>query len=105
MLTNGGPIQLQRNNVNYNSIINAVPFRTFEPALKQADRQNAVIKSDKISRTEWRQGLSLREESSAYREKFINVLTQFESMCDGHLGSIEAVPHQIELKKTDTQPV
>lgn len=33
------------------------------------------------------------------------MLKQFDSMCDGHLGSAMAVQPQVELKQADNQPI
>lgn len=33
----------------------------------------------------------------------INILTQFESRCDGHLGLIKAVQHRVGLNKRDSR--
>lgn len=43
--------------------------------------------------------------SFAYCDKFIPLLTPFESMWDSYIGSNKALQHEIELKKTGSQPI
>lgn len=49
--------------------------------------------------------LTLPDEYSRYITKCISILTQLKSMSDGHLRSIKAVQHRVELHKTDRQPI
>lgn len=48
--------------------------------------------------------LILLKEYSAFCDKSIDVLKQFERAWDGHVGSIKPVKHQIELEKTENRP-
>lgn len=53
----------------------------------------------------WVEELVLPDEYSEYCDIFINMLAQFASSWDEHLGSIKVVQHRTELKKTDNRPI
>lgn len=62
-------------------------------------------KPEEILKTDQREESTLLDESFTYNDKFTNMLKQFKSMLDGHLGSIKAGQYPIGLKKTDNRPV
>lgn len=83
---------------------NAIYYRLLECDHEQIDRHNVVKHLNENSRTDWKERLTILEEHSAYCEKFESILTQFESMENGHLGLIKALECKIKLEKTDSQP-
>lgn len=63
-------------------------------------RQKEVKISDQVNTT-WLKEVKLPVWYSAYRDTFINMLTQFESMCEGYLRSIQAVKYWVERDRVD----
>lgn len=76
---------------------------------KHGDEQvvchNAVKQSIKILKTSWHEDLTLQEEYSTFRKKFVKMFTQLPSMWEGELDSMKAVQHHIGLGKTDNSPI
>lgn len=99
------PIPTQCNKNNSEPTTNAVKYKLAERYDEEVDRQNAVEQLDEILKTDSCKGITVPKEYYAYIDKLFNMLTKFESMWDGHLNSIKAVPHQIELEKTDERPL
>lgn len=48
---------------------------------------------------------TLPSDYSAYKDKLINMVCQFESLWDRNFGWISTVQHRIDLKKTDSLPI
>lgn len=69
------------------------------------DQHYAIKESDKISKDNLCEALTLPDEYSAYGEKFVNIITEFERMWDGDTSSIKAMQHRIERQKTDIWPI
>lgn len=47
---------------------------------QQVDRQNDIKPSDGILKTDWHENITLPDNYSAHRYKFISMLTQFKNM-------------------------
>lgn len=56
------------------------------------------------SKEDWRSQLKLGKAMEPERARIIEMLSEFESMWDGHLGTIRQTKHRIELKP-DSKPV
>lgn len=105
MLTDKGPIPTQRSKLNSGPTINAVRYKIPESGDEQVDLPNVVKESVRISKTDLHEDLIFSDEYSAYRDKFINMLTEFESMSDGDLGPIRAVQDWTKIEKKDSLPI
>lgn len=71
-------ISMQCNKFNFDHRTNAVRYKPTKNQEEQKDRCNAVEQSNNISKTSWRKYHGLTDEDSAYRDKLISILTQFE---------------------------
>lgn len=76
-------LQSKKFNFNAEPTVNAVRYKPLECHNEQADSYSAMNGSEEILETDWCEELTLQDEYSAYRDKFISVLVQFESMWDG----------------------
>lgn len=61
--------------------------------------------SNEVSKTDCCKDATLDEEYSSYRDKFINMLTEFEHMWNVPLAFLQKKPPRFEVEKTDSQPV
>lgn len=80
MMPDEGSILTQCDKRNSNPTINEVLYKPPERGDEQSDPQKAVKQWHKASKTEWREDLTLADEYSLYIAKFINKLTQLESI-------------------------
>jgi len=63
-----------------------------------AKRHEEVLKSDKNDvEKDWRSLVNIDEKYEAYKDKLTTMLERHQGMWDGHLGSIKATRHYIEL--------
>lgn len=103
MLTDEGKIQTQCDKCHSGPTINAGRYKLPKRCDDWVHRCNAVKKSDEVLKTNWREDLTPLDEYSGYSEKFINLLTQFESMWYRHRGSIKVL-HQVDIEMMDKRP-
>lgn len=82
MLTDGWSILTKCSKFNSDHSIRAVRYKPPRWCQEQVDYYNAVKQSDESSKTDWREYLSLADDSSINRDKFITMLTQLESIWD-----------------------
>lgn len=68
---------------------------------EQVDRHNALNIVISNSNNDWIEALKIPYECDAYRNKFIHMLRQLESMCDDHFSFTKAMLLRIKLEKTD----
>lgn len=54
---------------------------------------------------DWNLELLIPDHYSTFLDKFWRMLKQFESLCNGHFGSIRAVQHQIQVEKRESGPI
>lgn len=97
MLTYEDLIPRQCDKFHSDPSCNASRYKPPESHDQQVDLPSPVKQPDEILKTAWREDLTLLDDFSAYRDKFINILTQFETMLDGPLWLIKEVLHQTEL--------
>lgn len=97
MLGEMSPIPVQYNKFSADPTTNTVHHKQPERHSEQLDRHNEIKGSDKIWKTNWPEDLNSPQENSAYCDKLVNMLTQFNSLWDGHRGLIKAVQHQTKL--------
>ena len=84
--------------VNVNRLGSKITFEEF------AKRNEEVGQSDKTDvKTDWRTMVNIDEKYVAYKEKLTTMLEKHQQMWDGHLGSIKATRHYIELTE-DARP-
>lgn len=77
--------------------INAVHYESPERRDEQVDWHNAVWSLDENLNIEWKMELMILNEYSAYHDQSIHILTQFESIWDGHLGSLKRCSPKLNL--------
>lgn len=67
--------------------------------------EKGVMKSkDKAPDTDWTSTIKVGEENEPKRNKIIEMLSEYATMWDGHLGTIKALKHRIELE-ADARPI
>lgn len=71
--------------------INDAHYKQPKSCGEEVDRHNAEKNLDENLSTDWKEEPTIPGKYSAYCDKFTHILTQSESMCNGHLGSIKAV--------------
>lgn len=78
-----------------------IPAVLYKPTLYneyQIDNHATVQKKDAEKWNEdWRSEVNMPSAYKSYKPGFLEVLSEFEAMWDGHLGLIKAVVHRIEL--------
>lgn len=88
-----------------NNLVHAMTYQLMECPDEEVDRQNAVKEWDGNVNLNWRDEFQVANDYVSYRNKFVEMLTQFQNMCDGPLGSIKAVELRIELGKSKDRPI
>lgn len=105
MLTDDGWIPMQCHKRNSDPTITSTRYTPFERCDKQVDHHSAVKQTGGICETDWREDPTLPDIFSGCSDKFINMLTEGESIWDGRLCSIRVVQHRFELEKTRSRPI
>lgn len=104
LLMGENPTPTKQKRSHSDQTLSAVRYNPPECHDGQVSPRNFVKQSDKITKTDWRKDFTLPKDYFAYSGRFINMLTQLESIWVGHLGSLMAVLHRIELGKTGKGP-
>lgn len=60
-------------------------------------------KTPEARKTNLQNEVKISDDYANYRTEFMNMLSELVFMLDGHLGSIEAALHRIELSPEDTR--
>lgn len=68
---------------------------------KERRRQDATT----LLKTDWSKELAISARCHAWKKSLNDLLTQIQSMCDGHIGHISVARHRLELLQPDTKPV
>lgn len=105
MLKDEVPIFTECNKFISERTVNAVRYKDPEHLHKEVDCLNSVEKSDEVPEIHWCQDLSLHNGYSAYREKLMHVLTEFEVIWNGPLGPSIAVQYWFKTGKTGNWPL
>lgn len=53
----------------------------------------------------WQDEVKILDEYSTYRDEFIEMLAELQSMWDAHLSRINVAKHRIGLSRENTEPV
>lgn len=72
---------------------------------RMAQHTTVCYEKNKWLTQNWRNQIILPEKHEEYRKSFLNVLSKFEFMWDGVLGTISTARHLIELVNPTTTPV
>lgn len=74
-------------------------------ATKMARHTDVLQEDNQRLAHNWRDKVDLSNNHGQYRQQLIDMLSEFESMWDGHLGRISTAKHRIELSDPNTAPV
>lgn len=85
--------------------VNVLFHKLLERRDNHLKRCKNVKKSDDNSRTDWWKDQTAPDDYFVFGEKFISMVEQFESIWDGHIGLIKAVPLQMDFSKTKCRPI
>lgn len=99
-----GPILAQDDKFKSDPTNNAAGYTPHEGCNEQVHFQNAAKELDETKNNDWCKDITLADEYSAYSEKFINILSQFDVLSDRYLGSIKAGQHWVELEMMYSRP-
>lgn len=85
--------------------MHAIHFKPQVCRDEQVDSHNVVREFDGIVNLNWQYKIEVPNEYVASRHKFVQMLTQFENVWDGHVQSTKAVQHLMELKNSKHCPM
>lgn len=87
------------------SDVSAVPYKPTESRDTQMERNNPVQDDDIRKHTQnWREEVTLLNKFFTYRNDFIEMLAEPQTMWNGHLGHINVAKHRFKLLHGNTQP-
>lgn len=70
------------------------------------ENHEEVTQKDETRLTEDRRNeITVPDKYKDHKVAFLQLLTEFENMWEGHLGRIKTARHQIELADSDIRPV
>lgn len=78
MWKKGTSISMQCNKLNSDPTNDALYLSLFECWKRQADRYNSSKQPDEFLKPDWHINLVFSEVYSAFRDKFVNMLTEYE---------------------------
>lgn len=62
-------------------------------------------KDDAKRNSDSKDEVQVPDKHDAYRDQMLDMLTELESIWDGHLGRVKKVKHRIHLTSTDERPI
>lgn len=81
----------------------------YKPPLDRTTQQerHATVQNKDTERLthDWRNKIDISEKYDEYQNSFVDMLSQFQHLWDGHLGRIATAKHRIELIDPTTLPV
>lgn len=87
-----------------NSDVYAVHYKPTESLKTKTQRQNVVRDDASRNRTHnWRDKVKISDNYST-KGDFVEILTEFQSVQNGHFGLINYLKYRIELRNKNTQP-
>lgn len=92
--------------LNLHTVVAAIRYKTATGRESQI-REHACIQNDATEHfaKTWKDGVAISAQYHAYIQPLLDMLSQFESMRDGHFGRITMAKHRIQLLQPDTVPV
>lgn len=87
-------------------IVAPVHYKPTESRTSQITRHTEVANEDaKRQREDWREHVEVGAAYEYLRPEINSLLTEFTSMWDGHLGTIQTVKHRIDLDPPKAKPI